>query len=484
MQYDVTIIGCGITGAGIALELSKYDLNVLVLEKENDVAMGTTKANSAIIHAGYDPMPGTLMAKDNVLGSKLTKELAEKMNFHYRQIGSLVIGRKENDKALIDELYERGVKNGVEGMRVLSTREEILALGEKNLADDIDYALYAPSAAIVSPWQMCLAFITTAVDNGVTLKCDTKVEKIIKDNAGYLLKTSKGDFSSKYVINAAGLHADDVYETLSGKKKYEIEPVKGEYYLLDKDQGSLFGHVIFQTPSKLGKGVLVSPTVHGNLIVGPNAQDVDKKDKVNVTSSGLATVKEKSLLTSKKINLFDNIRNFAGNRAHIKGYDDFYIKEDEEYPGFFHFAGIKSPGLSSAAAFGLEARKLLETKGVSFKKKDEFHYVRLPSFFKELSLEEKEKKIAEDERYGRVICRCETITEGEIVEAIHSIVPATTIDGVKRRTNAGMGRCQGGFCAPKVFEILMRELHLDYDEVYQDKKGSKVVVSKTKETSR
>ncbi len=481
MVYDVTIIGCGITGAGIALELSKYDLNVLVLEKENDVAMGTTKANSAIIHAGYDPKPGTMMAKDNVLGSILTKELAEKMNFHYQQIGSLVIGRKDADKELIDSLYERGVKNGLKDMKILSGREEILAIGETNLSDDIDYALYAPSAAIVSPWQMCLAFITTAVDNGVKLLTDCKVTGIEKKDDGYHIKTSKGDFISGNVIDAAGLHADDVYELLAKKKKYEIEPVKGEYYLLDKDQGSLFHHVIFQTPSKLGKGVLVSPTVHGNLIVGPNAQDVSCKDKVNVTADGLKTVREKSLLTSQKINLFDNIRNFAGNRAHIKNYDDFYIREDEEYKHFFHFAGIKSPGLSSAAAFGLEAKELLMKAGVTFKEKSDFHYVRLPSFFKELSLEEKEAKIKEDPRYGRVICRCETITEGEIVSAIHSIVPATTIDGVKRRTNAGMGRCQGGFCAPKVFEILMRELHLEYDKVYQDRNGSQVVVSRTKE---
>ncbi len=481
MKYDVALIGCGITGASIAMELSKYELNVIVLEKENDVAMQTTKANSAIIHAGYDPKPGTLMAKYNVMGSLLTKELAKKIHFHYSQIGSLVIGRKEKDKELIDTLYQRGVANGVEGMRLLTNREEILSLGETNLAEDIDYALYAPSAAIVSPWEMCLGFISTAVINGAKLLTSCKVEKITKEEDGFHLSTSKGEIVSSYVINAAGLYADDVYSSLLGHKEFSIQAVKGDYYLLDKDQGKLFSHVLFQTPSKVGKGVLVSPTVHGNLIVGPDAQEIADKSRVNVTKEGLDTVKEKSKLTSEKINLFDNIRNFAGNRATIPGYDDFYIKESEEYKGFINFAGIKSPGLSSAAAFGSLAKEILSSSGLSFSEKKDFHYYELPTYFKELSLEEKEKKIKENPLYGRVICRCETITEGEIVDSLHTPVPAKTIDGVKRRTNAGMGRCQGGFCGPKVFEIIKRELHLPYSEIYQDKEGSQVVVSLTKE---
>ncbi len=481
MKYDVAIIGCGITGASIAMELSKYNLNVIVLEKENDVAMQTTKANSAIIHAGYDPKPGTLMAKYNVMGSRMTKELAEKIHFHYDQIGSLVIGRKDRDKELIDTLYQRGVLNGVEGMRLLTTREEILSLGEKNLAEDIDYALYSPSAAIVSPWEMCLGFISTAVINGTELLCSCKVEKIRKEEDGFHLSTNQGEIVSSYVINAAGLYADDVYESLLGHKEFEIRAVKGDYYLLDKDQGKLFSHVLFQTPSKVGKGVLVSPTVHGNLIVGPDAQEIVDKSRVNVTMEGLDTVKEKSRLTSEKINLFDNIRNFAGNRATIPGYDDFFIKESEEYKGFINFAGIKSPGLSSAAAFGSLAKEILSSSGLDFVEKADFHYYVLPTYFKELSLEDKEKKIKENPLYGRVVCRCETITEGEIVDSLFMPVPAKTIDGVKRRTNAGMGRCQGGFCGPKVFEIIKRDLHLPYDEIYQDRDGSQVVVSLTKE---
>lgn len=481
MVYDVTIIGCGITGSAIALELSKYKLKVLVLEKENDVALGTTKANSAIIHAGYDPKPNTKMARLNVLGSKLTKELAEKLNFHYKQIGSLVIGRKDKDKELIDSLYERGLRNGVEGLEILSSKEEIVSLGEDNLNDDIDYALYAPSAAVCSPWEMCLSFIENAMYNGVEVKLNSKVTSIDKKEDDFIIHSASGDYTSKFVINACGVNADDVYSYVLGHRDFVIKSVKGEYYLLDKEQGKNFHHVIFQTPSKVGKGVLVSPTVHGNLIVGPNANENPRKDRTNVTSSGLKEVKEKASLTSTKINFFDNIRNFAGNRAQIENYDDFLIEESKEVPHFINFAGIKSPGLSSAAAFGLEVVDILIKDGITLEKKENYTYHPLNKYFKELTLEEKEAKIKENNLYGRVICRCETITEGEIVDSIHSKLPATTIDGVKRRCNAGMGRCQGGFCGPKVFEILKRELALDYKEIYQDKEGSYVVACKTKE---
>lgn len=485
MKYDVLIIGGGICGSSIAFELSKYNLKVALMEKENDVAMKTTKANSAIIHAGYDPKPGTVMARLNVLGSNLVRELAPKLNFHYKSIGSLVVGRNEKDHRLIDELYERGVKNGVKGMKVLRSRKEIEELGETNLKEGIDYALYAPSAAIVSPWEMCLAFAENAVVNGVDLHLQTAVREIHKEGDFFRVVTDQGDFEAKYVINAAGTHADEIYNMVlegTGKKGFEILPVRGEYYLLDKDQGELVHHVIFQTPSEKGKGVLVSQTVHGNLIVGPDADfDHSTKDDVGNTASSMAFVRTMALESVPSINFGSNIRNFAGVRANIKGYDDFLIGESDVVKGFINFAGIKSPGLSCGPAFGLEAKSILEKDGVKFVEKKEYKTVALPKYFKELSDEEKDAKIKEDKRYGQVICRCETITEGEIVAAMHSPIPAHTIDGIKRRTNAGMGRCQGGFCGPKVFDLLMKELHLKFDEVYQDREGSQVVVEKTKE---
>lgn len=481
MKYDVCIIGCGISGASIAFELSKYKLNVVVLEKENDVSLGTSKANSAIIHAGYDPLPETKMARLNVLGSKKVEELAPLLNFHYRQIGSLVIGRKKEDKEKIDTLYERGKKNGVRGLRILSSREEILALGENNLRQDIDYALFAPTAAIVSPWEMVLAFIQNAVLNKVELKLSSKVERIQKEGEDFLVKTTFGTIRTRFIINCAGLYADEISSLASGKKEFEIEAVKGEYFLLDKEEGDLVHHVIFQTPSKVGKGVLVTPTVHGNLLVGPNALDTPFKDRVNVTSFGLDEVRQKASLTTEKIDFSTNIRNFAGNRATIRGYDDFLIEESKTQKHLIHVAGIKSPGLSSAPAFGEEVVEILKKDGVSLEKKEDYSYHPLPTYFKELSLEEKDKKIKENSLYGRVICRCETITEAEIVNAIHSPIGARTIDGVKRRCNAGMGRCQGGFCSPKVFEILQRETGKKYSEIYQDRDGSSLVLSLTKE---
>ena len=484
MKYDVAIIGAGITGSSIAFELSKYDLKVVLLERENDVAMKTTKANSAIIHAGYDPKEGTKMARLNVLGSSLIHDYAEKLNFHYKQIGSLVVGRNEKDHAIIDKLFERGNKNGVPNLKVLKTRKEIEDLGETNLHEDIDYALYAPSAAIVSPWEMCLSFAENAVKNGVTLKLNCKVNDITKVGDSFEIETSLGKIESDYVINAAGTHADDIYKLVlkeKADKSFTIVPSRGEYYLLDKDEANLVHHVIFQTPTEMGKGVLVSQTVHGNLIVGPDA-DINNatKDCVHNTSKSMAYVRSTSVLSVPSISFGSNIRNFAGIRATLKEYDDFLIEESDEVKGFINFAGIKSPGLSCGPALGLEAIEILKNIGVQLNKKKDYEYVRRPTFFKDLSDDEKLEMIKKDSRYGQVICRCETVTEGEIIHAMHEIIPARTLDGIKRRVNSGMGRCQGGFCGPKIFELLMEELHLSYDQIYQDREGSQVVVCRTK----
>lgn len=486
MKYDIAIIGAGITGCCIAFELSKYDCRVVILEKENDVSERTTKANSAIIHAGYDPKPGTKMARLNVLGSELAKQNAAVMNYPYQQIGSLVLGSTPADEKLIDELYERGVRNGVKGMRVLKSREEILALGEKNLSDNICYALYAPSAAIVYPWQMCLSYAENALKNGVELKLNTAVKDIEETKDGFSIKTDGETIEANYVINCAGTHADDIYHlALKGRKAeddFTIIPARGEYYLLDKNQGSLASHVLFQTPTEKGKGVLVSPTTNGNLIVGPDAAFGDStKDDVGNTQKSMDYVREMALRTSPKIGFEQNIRNFAGIRATIAGRDDFLIEESKEVPHFINFAGIKSPGLSCGPAFGIEAVEMLQRSGLDLtEKKTPYQWVRRPDFFKDLSEEEKIAKIKENPLYGQVICRCETITQAEIIAAMHEIIPARTIDGVKRRVNAGMGRCQGGFCGPKVFDLLRSELGLNWNEVYQDRNGSQVVVARTK----
>lgn len=479
MKYDVLIIGAGIVGSSIAFELSKYDLKVAVVEKENDVSLGTTKANSGIVHAGYDPRPGTIMARLNVLGNKMYEELAPKLNVHYKKIGSLVIGRNDKDKALIEELYRRGIENGVPELSIID-KDEIKKI-EPNLNEDITVALLAKSAAVVSPWEMCLALMENAVRNGVELHLNSEVKDIKKENDCFIIKTDKNTFESKYVINAAGLYSDKINSLVTGRDDFSIVPIKGEYYLLDKGQGKSVNHVIFQTPNELGKGVLVSQTVHGNLIVGPNASfDLKSKDDVSVTQEALDYIRKASALSCSNINFRDNIRNFSGVRATISKFDDFIIGESDSVKGFINFAGIKSPGLTCGPAFGIEAREILEKSGLVFTKKDDFILVPLPKFFNEMSKEEIDMKIKENPLYGRIICRCETVSEGQIVDALHRPIVVPSIDAIKRRTNAGMGRCQGGFCGPKVLEIIKRELNLEPTEIMQDKEGSNIVLNYTK----
>ena len=475
MQYDVIIIGAGITGAAIAMELSKYRLRTLWLEKHNDVAIETSRANSGIIHSGYDPKPGTLMARLNVLGAAMYKELAPGLNIHYRITGSLVIGRTEADLAVLQELYERGVQNGVSGLQLLEGAE-IFAL-EPNLNKDIRYALYSPTAAVISPWEACLAFAQTAVYNGVELLLEHAVDAIEPVSGGYRVTAGGKSFEAACIFNCAGVYADSIFDLLqpSAEERFTVVPVKGQYYLLDKSQGDLIRSVIFQTPNELGKGVLVGQTVHGNLIVGPDAQTVADKSDTSVGTANLAYIRRAAGITTDQIRYRDNIRNFAGLRAKLKGESDFHIGESAAFPRFFNFAGIQSPGLSCGPAFGPEAVGLLKASGVELTEKESFTYLPLSKCIREMTPEQIHERIQDNPLYGRIICRCESVTEGEIVDAIHQTVGAITLDGVKRRTNAGMGRCQGGFCGPKVLEILKRELGLDATEILQDQPGSYLV---------
>ncbi len=475
-MVDVTVIGCGVIGAATAAMLAKYDLSVMVLEAQNDVATGTTKANSAIIHAGYDPEPETQMARLNVEGNRLCKEWAKQLDVPCKEIGSLVLAFDEADLAMINELYRRGVANGVPELKLLSA-EELLAM-EPNLSHEVKGALLAPSAAVISPWDFCLALAETAVKNGAQLKRSAPVTAIEKIEGGYRLHTPQGAVESRMVVNAAGVFADKVHDMIA-PHAFTTHPSRGEYYLMDKSQGALVDHVVFQCPNKDGKGVLVSPTVHGNLIVGPNAEPVAEGDDVAVTADGLAFVRRQAAKSVPEINYRDSIRNFAGVRA-VTDQPDFVIAEAEGAPGFIDLGGIKSPGLSSAPAIALQAVELLGKAGLTLKEKENYVFERRETRFKELSSDEKAKLVEKSPAYGRVICRCETITEGEIIAALHSPIPPVSVDGVKRRCNAGMGRCQGGFCGPRVQEIIARELGVPQTEVLQDKAGSRILLCKTK----
>lgn len=472
-MYDVAIIGSGITGSACAYFLSKYRLKIAVIEKNNDVCCGTTKANSAIIHAGYDPHPETLMAKLNVKGSAMAKEICAKLDVPYNQIGSLVVAFSEEETKTVEELFERGNANGVPDLKILN-REE-LKEAEPMISDEALCALYAPSAAIVNPWEYGLAMAETAVRNGAEILLESEVTSIKKENGVFKITAGEKEIEAKYVINAAGVNCDDVHNMIA-PPKFKVIPSAGEYYLLDKSEGKRARHVIFQCPNKDGKGVLVSPTVHGNLIVGPNA-DARDKDDTSTKTSCLDFVREKAVKSVPSINFRENIRNFTGVRAATE-IDDFIIEFACE--GFLDLAGIKSPGLSAAPAIAELAVKMLGESGLALEEKESFTDERTHLRFKHLSDEEKNNAVKKNSAYGRVICRCETITEGEIIDALNSPIPPVSLDGIKRRAGTGMGRCQGGFCGPKVLEIMAKYKNEPFEAVLQDNTGSIILTGKTK----
>ena len=477
--YDVAIIGCGVIGAATAYELSRYEASVVILEAKNDVADGTTKANSAILHAGYDPEPGTVMARLNVRGVELAKEICERLDVGYRQCGSMVVALDEGDLPQLRTLYDRGVANGVPGMELLDTEQAHEK--EPNLAPSIAGALWAPSAAIVNPWEYAIAMTEVAVRNGVELKLRAPVTAIKKAEDGtFVLTTPQGEVEARAVVNAAGVDAAHVHDLIASHA-FHITPTRGQYYLLDHSAAGLVNTVVFQCPNEKGKGVLVAPTVHGNVIVGPDAEPLPDDQEYNTacTAAGQDFVASQARLSVPSIDLRDNIRNFAGVRANVDS-GDFIIGEAPDVPGFVDLAGMKSPGLSCAPAVAEEARDILAHLGVVGDRKRDYRDGRTHVRFAEKTPEERAALIAENPLYGHVICRCETVTEAEIVWALHTEVPATTIDGVKRRAGTGMGRCQGGFCGPRVLEIICRELGMDPLDVLQDEDGSSVLDSQAK----
>ena len=477
-MYDLTIIGGGVIGAAIAWQAARYQLSVCVLEKENDIACGTTKANSAIIHAGYDPMPGTLMARLNVRGCAMVEEMSEKLDFPYKKVGSLILAFNEENMEMVHTLYERGVANGVPGLQIL-TPEEVWEK-EPNVTKECRGALYAPSAGIVMPWRMAQAMADCAALNGAEFRRNAEVTGVEKAEGGISLQLKNGEtVLSRYVVNAAGVNAWDIHAMIA-PPRYTMRPSRGEYYLLDKAVGDTVHSVIFQCPTELGKGVLVSPTADGNLIVGPNAELVSGAEDTGTTSAGLSLVRRMAQLSVPTVSFRDNIRNFAGVRANTD-IDDFIIEEVDGMPGFIDCAGIKSPGLSSTPAIGEYVMELLQKTGLSLTEKEN-PVDTLPKkvHIRELSPQDRAAAIEKNPLYGRVICRCETITEGEIVDALHAPIPPVSIDGVKRRCGAGMGRCQGGFCGPRVHEIIARELGLSMLEIPKDRDGMFILTGETK----
>ena len=474
-MYDALIIGGGVIGCAIARELSRYQLKVCLLEREEDVCTGTSKANSAIVHAGFDAAPGSKKAIFNVRGSQMMEALCADLDIPYRRCGSLVLCFDEADLPKLEELVQRGRENGVEGLEVV--KGEALRAMEPQLSDEVVAALHAPTGAIICPFTLTYALAENAAANGVQFLFNTCVDRIERTENGFAVRTNNGTLSGRVVINAAGVYADELHNQLCDNK-LTIVPRRGEYCLMDKTEGNLVSRTIFQLPSAMGKGVLVTPTVHGNLLVGPTAADQDEKDNTATTAAGLAEVARSAGRSVKRLPMNKVITGFAGLRAHItEGAKDFVIGESAE--NFFEAAGIESPGLSSAPAIGQYLAELVAKK-LGAEKKDAFIATRRGiTPLKELSFEERRAIIEKDSAYGQIICRCEQISEGEIIEAIHR--GARSLDGVKRRVRAGMGRCQGGFCAPRVMEILSRELQLQASELTKSGGASRLITGDTKE---
>ncbi|KEH98967.1 NAD(P)/FAD-dependent oxidoreductase [Clostridium massiliodielmoense] len=476
-MFDVTIVGAGVIGCSIARELSKYNLKVCVLEKGPDVATGTSKANSGIVHGGHDATPGTLKAKLNVRGNEMFDKLVKELNFPFKRNGSLVLCFDESEKDGLQKLLEKGQKNGVSNLEIIG-KEKILEM-EPNVNDNVVGALYVPTGGIVCPYEMTIAMAENAYTNGVEFKFETEVKNVVKKENGFTLETSNGNVETNLVINAAGLFSDNLNNMVS-KNKIEIIARKGEYCLFDKTAGTMATKTLFQLPTKMGKGVLVTPTVDGNLLIGPNAVDVEDRTDVDTTQEGIDDILNRAKTTFKQIPMRQVITSFSGLRSHDT-VNDFIIGEAEDVPGFINVAGIESPGLSSAPAIAEMVEGIVVEK-LSPSKNEKFNPIRegIPKF-REMTNEERKELIAKDPSYGKIVCRCETVTEGEILNAIRRPLGARDLDGIKRRTRAGMGKCQSGFCSTKIVALLSKELGIPETEVTKFGGKSNLLIGEDKE---
>lgn len=479
-MFDIMIIGGGIVGCLVGRELSRYQLSLVLLEQHSDVADGTTKANSAIVHAGFDAQPGSLKARFNVAGNARYEALCRELDVPFRRNGSLVLAFSPDELPALHDLLDRGRSNGVEGLELLSGDQ--VRTREPQLSDQVIEALYAPSGGIVSPWEVAIAAAENAVDHGMELRLDSPVEHLLRIPGGWRATAGGQAFEARVVINCAGLQSDRIHN-LVAEPSFKIHYRRGEYFVLDRSAGQLVQATIFQCPSEQGKGVLISPTVHGNLIVGPNAEEVASPDALETTTAGLESVRQAALRSCANIPFQAVITSFSGLRP-TPSTHDFIIGPVPGAPGFLDVAGIESPGLTAAPAIAEHVAELVRNELGGLTPRP-FNPIRRPLVrFAELSPAEKAARIREDPRFGRVVCRCERITEGEIVDAIHRSAGATTLDGIKRRLRPGMGRCQGGFCGPRVVEILARELGVPMTAIRKDGPDSVLLTGETKRETK
>ena len=465
------------TGCSIARTLSKYDLNICVLEREADIASGTTKANSGVVHAGYSADRKYIKRNLCIRGNKLFTQAHEELNFPFRRIGSFIVALEDSQIGELEEKKKKGLQDGIPDLELILDKEKIKQM-EPNLTDDVVGVLHAPSAGIVSPYEMTHALAENAATNGVKFFRNQEVIKIRHQEYVFMVKTRVGEFQSNNLINAAGLYSSRISKML-GLDYFDITPRKGQYILFDRNMLHL-NKVLFPSPTKVSKGILVCPTLHGNTFVGPNAQNIVDLDDFSTTTAGLKEILEGGMKLVPNIPVRSSIRNFAGLRA-VPDTMDFIIDNTDVY-GFINVAGILSPGLTSCFAIAEKVEEFLELLGVEMKVKEDYNPIRpKPERFTNFTREQLDQKILEDPLWGRIVCRCETIPEREIINAIHAPVGATTVDGVKFRCRPGMGRCQGGFCRPRVMEILARELNVPIEEITKRGEDTNIVVGKTKD---
>ena len=473
-MFDIIIIGTGITGTTIARLLSQYQLKVGIFDKENDIADGATMANSAIVHTGYDPEDNTMKAKMNVRGAQLYKQLCADLGCKYKVVGAYVVATSKEEEEKQEVLADRAQRRNIPYEWL--TREEA---NEPNLNESVIRILSFPTTAVIYPWEVAIACCQVAVRNGVELHLNEEIQKINRNEDGYVVQTSKGQYETKIVINCAGVGAEKIYRMVSENVNFMIHPRKGEYFVIDNSIHYV-NHIIFPIPSLKGKGVLAVPTVYGNTLLGPNSDQTDEFDNYSCTNDGLNYVRDNITKTMKNIPFQHTIRNFAGLRPSSSS-KDFIIEEAKDAKNFINVASIESPGLASAPAIAeYVVNELLKDKFERIIKENVTLTRNRPLVMSELSEKEKQEVIQKNPLYGRMICRCEQISEGEIVDCIHEICGATTVKGVKKRVRPGMGRCQGGFCEPRVVKILARELNCSPLDIVLDQKESKILESRNR----
>ncbi|MBU4439477.1 MAG: NAD(P)/FAD-dependent oxidoreductase [Acetobacterium sp.] len=479
-HYDIIIIGGGITGTAIAHECSKYQLTAALLERGTDIGIGATKGNGGVVHPGYDPTPGSLKAKINVRGANLYPKLAKELNFGIINPGIFVIGFSDADEAVLKHKLEFGIKNGVRELAMITAEQ--MRNREPHLATDAKLALYAPTATVVDPFEVAIAFAENAKANGVDILTNQPVIAIEKRSDGsFLIRTPDQQFTCSYIVNAAGNHADAVAKLL-GIEEYQMKPRHGDLLVFDKDMTIKPRTVMFPCPGPDTKGIACIPTVHGNTIVGSTATMMDDKEAVDNYAPGIQALIDGVHKILPELDAGKIIRTFAGLRPVVlDNNNDFYIAESQTVKGFIQAAGIQSPGVASAPAIAEQVRDLLDNAGLEMVPKLDYNpYREKKIVFSALPIDEQDALIQQNPAYGQIVCRCETVTAGEVIDAIHGLIPAHTLDAVKRRTRTGMGRCQSGFCQYKVLSILSRELGLPVDAICLEDVGSQLLCGPVK----